>query len=203
MLAIYLRDQGRVDELKAENGFSSDQEVSQFLSQKIKAKPKKYEDLPRSVQLEIDFLVRTEIDPNVPRWTSSLLDMLLTINNGVDAIPNLDKSAYTAFVELEKAYLADDAEQFNSVLEAELAAVGENPPKEYSALKMKSEKFYNFFSPFFCVDGDLYYCHCSHVIRVGWHSAYAVRGVLVDRVGASDPDTWDCLASCDFRNALP
>ncbi len=60
-----------------------------------------------------------------------------------------DTETYERLMELQPAYLEDDAEKFNSTLETYLASINKTPPQGMRGYGMAAEKFYNFFSPFY------------------------------------------------------
>lgn len=138
-----------VERLKQKENLTTNREVEAFVIGRIRSNRNPLEALPPAAKLEVNRLMTEEVFPQLPVWSSNVLRTLIQINGGNDALPNIDDSSYETMEALRTAYLAGDAETFNSTLEDELASISANPPKEYSSKKMAAEKFYNGFSPFY------------------------------------------------------
>ena len=94
-------------------------------------------------------LVDAMISPQIPKFVSVMEGQLAVINGSSGEISNENSELTGLLSTLRSDYLEGNAEGFNSSLETYLANVNQNPPSGMKPIRMKTEGFYNWFSPFF------------------------------------------------------
>ena len=138
-----------VEKIKQDYNLKTNAEFEAHVIDQIRKTPDRFEALPLAAKLEVNRLLTEEVLPEVPIWAGRIHQSLMAVNNDNEELPTIDESSYEMMDNLRQAYLAGDAESFNSILESELASVSENPPEEYRAYRMGAEKIYNGFAPFY------------------------------------------------------
>ncbi len=105
--------------------------------------------VPISVFMEVDKRLRQNILPSMAPNFRQLSRSINAVNAGKPQIEGMKHESADALAAIQKAYREGDATSFNQDIEAYLAKVEADPPQGYESSVMKSEKFYNEFSPFY------------------------------------------------------
>jgi ABC-type transport system involved in cytochrome c biogenesis permease subunit len=105
--------------------------------------------LREGIENREDPLIDSLVAENIARSENEIAGLLLKLNKGNADIEQNEPLFYELLTELRQAYLAQDAETFNSTVEDYLAEIETAQPTGYSNRKFRIEKIYNSYPPFY------------------------------------------------------
>ena len=126
----------------------------------------------------VDALIARE----VPLFEAGMEETLIKINGSQGKIETQENEFVALLSKLRPAYIDNDADRFNSTLETYLAKVNAEGPAEMSPFRLKTERFYNSFSPFY-ISSIIYLVAFFAVVLgwIGWRDSWnrAAYGLLI------------------------
>jgi ABC-type transport system involved in cytochrome c biogenesis permease subunit len=129
-----------------------------------------WDDLPANIK---DPLVAAEspmvdamIAQQMPRYESVLEEQIAVVNGGKGELDRTDLKLVSMLNQLKPAYLADDADAFNTTLSNYLQQVKEVAPAGLTDRKIATERYYNAFSPFYIA--SVFYLITLFIAPLGW-----------------------------------
>tara|TARA_B110000495_G_scaffold203895_1_gene230571 strand:+ start:3905 stop:7798 length:3894 start_codon:yes stop_codon:yes gene_type:complete len=132
--------------LEKEYGTTDREQIARTLLDNWEALPIS---LREGIENREDPLVDSLVAENIARSENEIAGLLLKLNKGNTDIEQNEPLFHELLKELRQAYLAQDAETFNSTVEDYLAEIETAQPTGYSNRKFRIEKIYNSYPPFY------------------------------------------------------